>query len=136
MREEARPIGRWRSMTVVRALIGATAGSLLIASLIHSGLLVEGYRHRQAATAEGVIAVVMLIGLALTWSPAPWSDRAAVGALGFGLLGTLVGMFTIVIGVGPRTAADVVYHIALLAALTAGLFLAVRAAPGGGAGRR
>lgn len=123
-------------MTAVRVLIGAAAGSLLIASLVHSGLLVEGYRHQQAATAEGVIAMVMLIGLALTWSPAPWSARAAVGTLGFGLLGTLVGIFTIVIGVGPRTVPDVVYHIGLLAALAAGLFLAVRTATGGRAGSR
>lgn len=113
-------------MTAVRALIGATAGSLLIASLIHFGLLVEGYRHQQAATAEGVIAIVMLIGLALTWAPSPWSHRAAVGAFGFGLLGTLVGMFTIVIGVGPQTAPDVVYHVALLTALIAGLLVTVR----------
>lgn len=113
-------------MTAVRALIGATAGSLLIASSIHFGLLVEGHRHQQAATAEGVIAIVMLIGLALTWAPSPWSRRAAAGAFGFGLLGTLVGMFTIVIGVGPQTAPDVVYHIALLAALIAGLLVTVR----------
>lgn len=113
-------------MTAVRALIGATAGSLLIASLIHFGLLVEGYRHQQAATAEGVIAIVMLLGLALTWSPSPWSHRAAVGAFGFGFLGTLVGIFTIVIGVGPQTAPDVVYHVILLAALIAGLLVAVR----------
>lgn len=114
----------------VRTLIGATAGSLLIASMVHSGLLVEGYRHQQAATAEGVVAIAMLVGLALTWTPPPWPRRAAVGAFGFGLLGTLVGMFTIVIGVGPRTTPDVVYHIALLVALIAGLLVALRAAPG------
>lgn len=114
-------------MTVARTLIGATAGSLVVASLIHFGLLIDGYRYQQAATAEAVIAVVMLVGLALTWaSGARAARRAAVGALAFGALGTSVGLFTIAIGVGPRNLADVVYHIALLTVLVAGLLVAMR----------
>lgn len=33
---------------------------------VHSGVLVRGYEHRQAATAESTIGVVLLVGLALS----------------------------------------------------------------------
>ncbi|MFN2556638.1 MAG: hypothetical protein ABR592_07155 [Nitriliruptorales bacterium] len=41
----------------------------------------------------------------------------SIAAQGFALLGTLVGVFTIVVGVGPRTAPDIVYHFVILAVL-------------------
>jgi len=50
-----------------------------------------------------------------------------LAAQGFALLGTLVGLFTIIIGVGPRTVPDVVYHIAVLIVLAAGLRVAGQA---------
>ena len=43
------------------------------------------------------------------------------------LLGTLVGVFTIAIGVGPRTLPDIAYHVAIIAVLVGGLILAWRA---------
>ena len=53
---------------------------------------------------------------------APGASRAAgLWAQGFALVGTLVGLFTIAIGVGPRTAPDLVFHVAILALLGAGL---------------
>lgn len=113
-------------ITTVRLLIALAAVSLVVASLIHFGFLIEGYDHRQAAVAEMVIGGAMLLGLAMTWMQSPWGRRAAIGALAFGLLGTLVGVFTIIIGVGPQTAPDVVYHGALVAALIVGLALALR----------
>ncbi len=42
-------------------------------------------------------------------------------------MGTLVGIFTIAIGIGPRTVADVVYHIVIVVVLVWGLVLALRA---------
>jgi hypothetical protein len=50
-------------------------------------------------------------------------------AQGFALLGTLVGIFTIIVGVGPRTTPDVIYHIAMVGLLVWGLATAARAAP-------
>jgi hypothetical protein len=52
---------------------------------------------------------------------------------GFALLGTLVGAFTIAIGIGPRTGPDIVYHVGLLIVL--GWGLAVTARTGVEAGR-
>jgi hypothetical protein len=45
----------------------------------------------------------------------------------FALVGTLVGLFTIAIGVGPRTAPDVTYHVIILVVLAWGLVVTLRA---------
>src|SRR5438105_15124038 len=73
-----------------------------------------------------VIGAVLLIALALTWALPAWTRRVGIVAQAFALLGTLVGAFTIAIGVGPRTVPDVVYHAAILLALAWGLAVAAR----------
>jgi hypothetical protein len=87
----------------------------------------HGYEHRQAAIAESTIGLVLLLGLGLAWAW-PARDRL-IGLLAqaFALLGTLVGLFTIAIGVGPRTVPDLVYHGAILTTLALGLIVAARA---------
>jgi hypothetical protein len=52
-----------------------------------------------------------------------------VAVQGFALLGTLVGILTIAIGVGPRTAPDVIYHAGIVAVLAYGIVVARRAKP-------
>src|SRR6266508_4204621 len=106
-------------------LLVETVG-FVAAALVHFGLLLDGYEHRRARIAESVIALVLLAGLVVAWMRPASTRDAAVAAQGFALVGTLVGAFTIAIGVGPRTALDVVYHIAILALLTWGLVVAVR----------
>src|SRR5206468_7095555 len=64
--------------------------------------------------------------LALT-SRSAFARSAAIGAQGFAILGVLVGLFTIAVGVGPRTGPDIGYHFAILAVLVAGFTFAVRA---------
>jgi hypothetical protein len=44
------------------------------------------------------------------------------------LLGTMVGIFTIIVGVGPRTVPDVIYHISIAVVLAMGIAVA-RSAP-------
>jgi heme A synthase len=112
------------------------AATFAAAAAIHFGALVDGYGHRDAGTAESVIAVVLLAGLALTWSRPPWPRRAAIGAQAFAILGVLVGLLTIAVGVGPRTVPDVAYHLGILAVLVVGLALARggTASPQGGRG--
>jgi hypothetical protein len=94
--------------------------------VIHFGGLVEGYSHQRAGTAETVIAAVLLAGLALSWAPSPGLRIAAGAAQAVAILGVLVGLFTIAIGVGPRTAPDIAYHVGILAVLMLGLLLALR----------
>jgi hypothetical protein len=93
---------------------------------IHFGLLIGGYRHRNAGTTESVIAAVLVAGLLLTWTPPPWRRRAATAAQSFGILGVLAGLFTIALGIGPRTMLDLALNAALLLTLIAGLAITLR----------
>jgi len=112
----------------IRAFLLVEAVAFAAAALVHSGVLVDGYEHREARVAESVIALVLLAGLVVTWIRPAWTREAGIAAQGFALLGTLVGVFTIVVGVGPRTAPDIVYHVGIVAVLVWGLVVAVRTA--------
>lgn len=117
-------------LATARLLAAIAAGSLLVASLVHFGVVIDGYSHDEAALPEAIIGGVMLIGLASSWMSEPWGRRAVIGALAFGLAGSLVGLYLVVVGVGPQTLPDVVYHIVLVATLVAGLYVAVQIRPG------
>lgn len=110
----------------LRILLAGEAATFILAALFHSGLLIAGYEHGEARIAESVIAIVLLVGLAATWLWPERASRAATIAQAFALLGTLVGLFTIAVGVGPRTVPDIVYHIGIVLVLAWGLRLAMR----------
>lgn len=110
----------------MRAWVGAEAVSFLLAAAVHSGGLVRGYEHQEAMIAEGVIGAVLVVGLAMTRVRPRSLFSIAAGVQAFALLGTLVGVWTMVVGVGPRTAPDVAYHAAVVVALVAGTGLAWR----------
>jgi hypothetical protein len=97
------------------------------ASLVHFGVLAGGYEHRKAGVAESVIGGALLAGFALTWILPESARRVSLAVQAFALFGTLVGLFTIAIGVGPRTAPDLVYHAVIVAALVWGLIVTFRA---------
>lgn len=118
----------------VRLLLVVEAVTFAIAAAIHFGLLTTtGYEHRAAGIAESVIAAVLLVGILTSWFARAWQRYAGLAVQAFALLGTLVGLFTIVVGVGPRTLPDIAYHIAIIALLAWGLTLAARV-PAEGAG--
>jgi hypothetical protein len=99
------------------------------AALVHAGVLVRGYEHAAARTAESVIALVLFVGLAATVL-APGSSRGiGLGVQGFALLGTAVGIFTIATGVGPRTAPDLTLHGVMVVLLVTGLVATGRWSP-------
>lgn len=100
-----------------------------LASAVHAGRLVPGYAHAQASTAEAVIATVLVLASVETWLRPDDARRAAIFGQGFALLGVLVGLGTVVVGIGPHTLADVVYHALLLSLLVTGLTWAVRCHP-------
>lgn len=70
---------------------------------------------------------MLLAGLSLTWIRPAAVRTIGLAAQGFALLGTLVGIFTIIVGVGPRTVPDIVYHIAIVIVLAWGLRVAAGA---------
>ena len=50
----------------------------------------------------------------------------AIAAQSFGILGVVVGLFTIAIGIGPRTGLDLGLHALMLITLIAGLIIAIQ----------
>jgi hypothetical protein len=112
----------WR----VRGFLLLQIAILLSMVSIHFGLLIGGYDHRAAGATELLIAAVLVAGLLLTWTPWPRSRRAATAAQSFGIVGVLVGLFTIALGIGPRTMLDLTLNAALLLTLIAGLAITLR----------
>ncbi|HEV8687658.1 MAG TPA: hypothetical protein VGQ84_10315 [Gaiellaceae bacterium] len=110
----------------LRTLLLFEAATFAVAASIHFGALLDGYEHTKAGRAESVIAVVLLAGFALTWAGPRRARLATIGTQGFAILGVCVGLFTIAVGVGPRTVLDVVYHVAIVAVLAIGLAIALR----------
>ena len=113
--------------TTIRLFLLIEGASFFAAGLIHRGAFISGYAHQQASIAETSIAIVLLIGLGLTWIWPGQTRLIGLVAQAFALLGTLVGVFTIAIGVGPRTPLDLAYHVTILVVLTVGLVVAARA---------
>jgi hypothetical protein len=111
----------------IRLFLPFEAAAFVAAASVHFGLIIAGYEHQKAGAAESVIAAVLIIGVALTSLGPTWTRRVGLAAQVFALLGTLIGVFTIAIGVGPRTMPDVAYHFAIVAVLIGGLVVAVRA---------
>ncbi len=105
----------------VTAFLWIEAAALSVASLVHSGLLMPGHAHAHARTAEALLAGVLFFALAIIAFLPAATRTLAILAQGFVLFGVLVGVFTIAVGVGPQTAADVVYHALLTGLLLAGI---------------
>ena len=105
----------------IRTFMLVQAATFLLAATFHFGVLVQGYADSRAGIAESVIASVLLAGLIATWIRPAGIRRIGLAAQGFALAGTIVGLFTIAIGIGPRTVPDLVIHAAMVAELVAGL---------------
>jgi hypothetical protein len=117
-----------RTVWTARSFLLVQIAMFLVLATIHFGLLIDGYRHAAAGTTESVIAVVLVFGLLLTWTPPRWSRRAATVAQSLGTLGVLVGLFTFAVGIGPRTVLDLSLNVILLLILIAGLAFTKRSA--------
>ncbi|HEU6449899.1 MAG TPA: hypothetical protein VFT57_00665 [Gemmatimonadaceae bacterium] len=113
---------------MIRLFLVVESATFFLAALIHMGHLVIGFAHRNASIAESVIAAVLFGGLLLTLFIREWTRNVGIVVQSFALLGTLVGIFTIIVGVGPRTVPDVLYHIAIVVVLAVGIVVA-RSAP-------
>jgi hypothetical protein len=110
----------------VRTFLGGEAIAFAIAALVHAGVVIGGYQHREARIAESVIAGVLTLGLLVSLMHPRASRVAGFAAQGFALLGTLVGITMIIIGVGPQTAFDVTLHVGFVTLLVAGLVIVAR----------
>jgi hypothetical protein len=110
----------------MRLFLSLEALSYFAAALVHLGVLVRGYEHAGAYVPESIIGAVLLAGVALTFVVRAWTRGIAIATQGFALMGTLVGLYVGVIGVGPHTVPDFVYHVGIILALLWGLVVATR----------
>lgn len=113
-------------MRKVRLYLVAAAAVFVLAALVHGGVLLSGYEHRQARIAETVIAAMLIGGFAAGVLRPAWARGAAIIATSLALVGMLMGITAILAGVGPRTPLDLVAHAVMVAVLVAGLLAAVR----------
>lgn len=96
------------------------------AALVHFGIIIRGYEHPKAPIAETIIAFILFIGLVVTMINPTKTRIIALVVQGFALFSTLVGLFTIIIGVGPQSLLDISFHIFIIILLVCGLILARR----------
>ena len=117
----------------VLAYLFAEVLVFLAASLVHQGVVAQGFEHAKAATAESVIGCVLAAGLLVSFLR-PFTTRwAALFVQGFALLGVAVGVTMIAVGVGPRTKQDLALHACMAVLLILGLISAQRLPPDPGA---
>lgn len=105
----------------LQTILMVEAVGFAIASIIHGGHVFPSAAHRNAQIAEAILAIVLFAGVVTTVVAPRRARHAALLAQGVALLGTLVGIVTIAVGVGPRTVPDIIYHIAMVILLVVGL---------------
>ena len=115
----------------IRTLILVEGAAFVLAALVHAGVLATGYEYPGAAIPEGLIGAVLLAGGALTVGLPAWTRRIAIGTQAFALMGTLVGLYVSVIGIGPHTVPDLIFHAGMVLTLFSGLVIAVRSGRSG-----
>jgi prepilin signal peptidase PulO-like enzyme (type II secretory pathway) len=108
----------------IRLFLFVEAASFIVAALIHMGFFISGYEHRQARMAESVIGGMLFGGFLLSLFMPDWTRNIGVVVQLVALLGTVIGVATIIIGIGPRTVPDVIYHIVITLVLAVGIAVA------------
>jgi hypothetical protein len=95
-------------LKAIRLFLLFDGAAFIAAALTHFGVLLHGFEHRMAGTAESVIGSVLLMGFFLSLVRPTSTSGIGLAVQIFALLGTFVGIYTIAIGVGPRTPADII----------------------------
>jgi hypothetical protein len=113
-------------VTSVQLFLLIEAAAFGAAALVHAGVLAAGYQHREAMIAESVIAGALALALVVSVAIPRRSRTIGLAAQGFALFGTLVGVFTMVIGIGPQSAFDVALHTGFVVLLITGLIVVAR----------
>lgn len=108
--------------------MGVAAISLLVAAALHTGIVIPG-PFDTAAYYETGIAVILLVGLGLTFVAPTAARWIGLVALAISFAGSCIGLYLAIRGLGPNTVPDIVYHVALVGLLVIGLVVAWRTEP-------
>ena|SRR5687768_11261200 len=119
--ERRRPV-----IPTIRLFLLLGGFSFFAASLAHLGVLVQGYEHEGAYIPESIIGAVLLAGFALTFVLPSRARAVGIAAQSIALMGSLIGLYVSVIGIGPHTVPDLVFHVGIVLALLWGLVVAAR----------
>jgi hypothetical protein len=114
-------------MASIPRLMLIEAIAFFAASAVHSGILTDVSVDPGANIAEGVIGLVLLVGAVVVVLRPAWMRVVGVLAQGFGLAGSLIGLYLAAIGLGPNTVPDLVFHVVIVAMLAIGALAAFRA---------
>ena len=76
--------------------------AFFIASAVHSGVFIDVSVDPSANIAEGIIGVVLLVGAIVATVRPAWTRVVGVLAQGFGLLGSLIGLYLAIRGRGSE----------------------------------
>lgn len=90
-----------KKISSIRLLLFGEAVVFLMAVFVHAGMGID--RHKEALIAESILAGALYVGLGLSWLRPLGARKAGIMAQEFALFGTLIGIFTIIVGVGPQT---------------------------------
>ena len=104
-------------------VMSAEALTFLIASLLH--VTVEWAPG--AAGPEAIIGAVVAAGAVSMFAGVRSARVIALSTSGFAIAGTVLGLSIVLSGSGPRSVADVVYHVLILLALITSTVLLARA---------
>lgn len=133
--QDRRPgVSRW-----IGALMLAEAATFGIASYLHlrghiplGFTTIGGEDFPDAATPEAIIGAVLAAAAALVLTAPGRARRAALGATGFAILGTAVGLAAVSGRSTGNVAADLTYHAAIMAALLVSFTIALLGPAGPG----
>ena len=109
----------------LRLLMGLAAVSLLVAAALHPGLIIPG-PFDTAAQYETGVAVILLIGIGVTFVGGSTARWGALASLVLALGGATIGLYLAILGLAPNTGLDIVYHVVLVALLVASIVVAWR----------
>ena len=112
----------------LRVLLLIDIASLIVVAAIHAGILFGGPFDR-ASMYEAAVAVVLAIGLVLTWAGPTVARWGAFVAQLLALFGVGTGIYMASRGMAPNTFWDLAYHAFAVVFLLAGMLVALRLPP-------
>ena len=114
--------------TAVGSLAALYAATFSLGALLHLGVRIPlGFavlaepRIVPATIVEGLCGLGLAVGGYAVLTGRSWAWSAVTGAHAFALGGVLLGITALVVGAGPSTELNTIYHRLMLVALAAGL---------------